>query len=182
MSNGSLFKEGSTLTPLAGELNRSYERRPGGGTGSDQDTDNNQSDFRLISPSAPQSALVMCLGGPSSINPSGSGSATPSIVDAGATTLLTVNVSPGSNPTSTGIAVSGNLSPIGCSSSLPFFDDGTNGDSVSSDNIFSLLTTVGANTKAGAKSLIITITDAQARSSTASISSNSRVHHRSMRN
>ena len=50
-----------------------YERRPGGATGSGQDTDNNQSDFRLISPSDPQSAHSSCLGGGGTTNPSGTG-------------------------------------------------------------------------------------------------------------
>ena len=38
-------------------------------------------------------------------NPSGTGAATPSAVSAGNTTLLTVAVTPGTNPTSTGLAV-----------------------------------------------------------------------------
>jgi hypothetical protein len=54
---------------------------------------------------------------------------------------------------STGIAVAGNLAPIGGSSSQAFFDNGTNGDSVAGDNVFSFIATVAANTSAGAKNL-----------------------------
>src|SRR6185369_13227469 len=61
MSAGSVFKEGSTLDPLGNNLNQSYERRPGGIAGSSQDTDNNRSDFRLLSPSDPQRATSTCL-------------------------------------------------------------------------------------------------------------------------
>jgi endonuclease G len=52
---GSAYKEGSVLTTqLTTNTNRSYERKPGDGSGSTQDTDNNLNDFQLISPSDPQ--------------------------------------------------------------------------------------------------------------------------------
>ncbi len=109
-------------------------------------------------------------GGGGSTNPSGSGSATPSTVSPGDSTLLTVSVTPGTNPTSTGLAVTGNLTSIGGSSTQQFFDNGTNGDATSGDNIFSFSTTVAPGTTNGAKSLPVTITDAQARTGNTSIS------------
>jgi hypothetical protein len=48
-----------------------------------------------------------------------------------------VTVVPGTNPLSTGIAVSGNLSAIGGASSQQFYDDGTNGDALAGDKVFS---------------------------------------------
>jgi len=54
MSAGSAYKEGTVLAPLAGNLNRSYERKPGGASGSGQDTDDNASDFTVSAPSDPQ--------------------------------------------------------------------------------------------------------------------------------
>src|SRR5205814_2053092 len=60
--------------------------------------------------------------------PTGTGSASPNPIQAGNTTLLTVNVTPGANPTSSGITVTGNLSAIGGSSTQQFYDDGTHGD------------------------------------------------------
>jgi len=54
MSTGSAYKEGTVLTPLTTNTNRGYERKPGGSSGSTQDTDNNANDFQLLTPSDPQ--------------------------------------------------------------------------------------------------------------------------------
>ena len=54
MSTGSAYKEGTVLTPLTTNTNRGYERKPGGANGSTQDTDNNSTDFQLLTPSDPQ--------------------------------------------------------------------------------------------------------------------------------
>jgi DNA/RNA endonuclease G (NUC1) len=54
MSAGSAYKEGTVLTPLTTNTNRGYERKPGGANGSTQDTDNNSTDFQLLTPSDPQ--------------------------------------------------------------------------------------------------------------------------------
>ena len=50
MSTGSAYKEGAVLTPLTTNTNRGYERKPGGANGSTQDTDNNSTDFQLLTP------------------------------------------------------------------------------------------------------------------------------------
>ena len=169
MSNGSAFREGSPLAPLTTNTNRGYERKPGGAAGNAQDTDNNASDFQINTPSDPQNAASNCLGGATPTNPGGVGAATPSTVSAGSMTLLTVNVTPGANPTSTGITVTGNLAQIGGSASQQFFNDATNGDATAGDNIFSFRATVAAGTSGGAKSLAITIADAQSRTGNTSI-------------
>jgi DNA/RNA endonuclease G (NUC1) len=54
MSAGSAYKEGTVLSQLTTNVNRSWERKPGDGSGSSTDTDNNGADFQLISPSDPQ--------------------------------------------------------------------------------------------------------------------------------
>jgi len=54
LSSGSAFKEGTILQPLTITANQSYERKPGGASGSTQDTDDNASDFQLRTPSDPQ--------------------------------------------------------------------------------------------------------------------------------
>jgi endonuclease G len=54
MSAGSAYKEGTVLSQLTTSVNRSHERKPGGANGSTQDTDNNATDFQLITPSDPQ--------------------------------------------------------------------------------------------------------------------------------
>ena len=87
--------------------------------------------------------------GGGNVNLSGVGAANPNNVNAGATTLLTVTVTPANNPPSTGITVTGDLSTIGGAMSQPFFDNGTNGDVTPGDNIFSYLATVGANESGG---------------------------------
>lgn len=115
---------------------------------------------------------ILGVAGNAATNPSGTGSANPSTVQAGNSTLLTVAVTPGANPASTGIAVSANLSAIGGPAAQTFFDDGTHGDQVAGDNIFSFQAAVPAATSAGAKALPVTITDAQARTGSASISLN----------
>lgn len=63
MHTGSAFKEGSILTPLTTNVNRGYERKPGGTSGNGTDTDNNSSDFQLLTPSNPQNTSSPCQGG-----------------------------------------------------------------------------------------------------------------------
>jgi endonuclease G len=135
------------------------------------DTDNNANDFSTLATSEPRNAATtptIC-GGNTSTNPAGTGSANPSSVAAGSSTLLTVTVTPGTNPASTGITVTGNLSAIGGSASQQFFDDGTNGDVTAGDNIYSYNATVTVNTTSGSKNIPVTITDAQSRTGSATI-------------
>jgi uncharacterized repeat protein (TIGR01451 family) len=165
MSAGSAFKEGTPLASLGGtsasNLNRGYERKPGGASGNGTDTDNNSTDFQLITPSDPQNLSSTCIA--ATTNPSGVGAASPGTVPAGGSSLLSVTVTPGTNPASTGIAVTGDLSLIGGSMAQPFFDDGTNGDIAAGDNVFSFQAAIPLVTTAGLKNLPVTITDAQAR-------------------
>ncbi|MFZ0062880.1 MAG: DNA/RNA non-specific endonuclease [Pyrinomonadaceae bacterium] len=86
---------------------------------------------------------------------SGFGSANPSSVLQGESTNLTVQVSPGQNPDSTGITVTADLSQIGGSASQAFLGSG---------NTFTFMATVPANNSTGMKSLPVTIADGQARS------------------
>jgi predicted extracellular nuclease len=171
LSIGPAFKEGTPLASLGGaNVDHSYERKPGGSLGSGQDTDDNAADFTLIAPSDPQnSSPLSCIGSTTPTSPSGAGSATPANVETGSTSLLTVKVTPGTNPTSTGIAVTGDLSSIGESATQSFFDDGSHGDATAGDNTFSYLATVAAGTSTGGKSLPETITDAQSRTGSATI-------------
>ena len=157
MSTGSAYKEGTVLAQLATNVDRCYERKPGGTSGSTQDSDNNSADFQLLQPCAPQN--LSSTPTPGSTNPTGVGNANPSSVAAGDTTLLTVTVTPGTNPTSTAHTVSADLSAIGGSNSQTFFNDGSNGDVTANDNVFSFSATVASGTSGGAKSLPVTITE-----------------------
>ncbi len=102
-------------------------------------------------------------------DPSGIGLADPASVLPGGDTLLTVAVTSGSNPTSTGLAVVADLTAIGGSAAQSFFDDGSNGDVTADDNTFSFLATVLAGTTPASLSLPATISDTQARSASADI-------------
>jgi DNA/RNA endonuclease G (NUC1) len=105
-------------------------------------------------------------------NPSGVGAANPANVEAGGTTLLTVAVTPGANPTSTGITVVGDLSSIGGSGAQAFYDDGTNGDVTIGDKTFSFSATVSVTTSTGGKTLPIQIADDYPRTANISIALN----------
>jgi predicted extracellular nuclease len=157
------FYEGSAAAPAPSSTTAVL--RGGGGC---TDTDDNGADFSAGTPTPRNTASStnVCS---TSTNPSGTGTADPASVMAGGSTLLTVAVTPGTNPTSTGLAVTGDLSSIGGSATQPFFDDGTSGDAVAGDNVFSFQATVSTGTAAGAKSLPVSITDAQARSGSATI-------------
>lgn len=157
---------GAALTSTKGNV------RKGAGC---TDTDNNNNDFDIISPPVPRnssSTLNVCGGGGGPTNPTGTGAANPSSVNPGDSTLLTVTVTPGTNPASTGLAVSGNLTAIGGSAAQMFFDNGTNGDVTPGDNIFSYNATVSAGTLSGSKGLPISISDAQSRTGSTSITVN----------
>jgi predicted extracellular nuclease len=155
--------EGSGPTPAPS--NTTAVLRSGGGC---TDTDNNAADFTAGTPT-PRNSAASPNACSTSTNPSGIGAAAPSTVVAGGSTLLTVAVTPGTNPTSTGVAVSGDLSFIGGSATQQLFDDGTHGDAVGGDNTFSFEATVDPATAPGAKTLPAAITDAESRSGSASI-------------
>ena len=103
-----------------------------------------------------------------STGPSGVGAANPATVEVGDTTLLTVAVTPGADPTSTGLAVFADLGPIGGDALQPFTDDGLNGDVTPGDGTFSYSATV-QDVESGSKVITATISDTQGRSATTGI-------------
>jgi predicted extracellular nuclease len=109
---------------------------------------------------------------PSSTNPEGIGLATPELVYINQSTLLTVEVTPGKNPDSTGLGVTCDLSTIGGSATQTLYDDGSNSDITAGDNTFSYEATPTVDTSVSANNLPCTISDAEARTGTASISLN----------
>jgi uncharacterized protein len=155
-SGGATCFEGTAAAPTLTNTTADFRRNNGL-----QDTDSNSADFVTGAPN-PRNQPA------GTTNPTGSG-ASPASVAQGGTTLLTVLVTPGANPTSTGIVVTGNLSSIGGSATEPFFDDGTNGDVTAGNNTFSFSTIVTVTTTPGSKTLPISISDAQGRSGSATI-------------
>jgi len=156
-TGGATCFEGTAAAPTLTNTTADFRRNNGL-----QDTDSNTADFVTGAPN-PRNTPV------GTTNPSGAGAASPASVLQGGTTLLTVLVTPGANPSSTGIVVTGNLSSIGGSATEPFFDDGSNGDVTAGNNTFSFSTVVTVTTTPGTKSLPIAISDAQGRSGSATI-------------
>jgi Lamin Tail Domain len=81
---------------------------------------------------------------------------------AGSSVTFTVNVSPAAAPVSTGVQVRANLSQLGGGSSVPLADQG--------GGLFTLTYLIPASVTQGAKSLVITTTDAQLRTDAANLS------------
>jgi predicted extracellular nuclease len=146
----------SETSPTPALSNTTAALRNGNGS---IDTDNNLADFTVGVPTPRNS----------SPNPHAYGVATPSAVFPGVSTLLSVVVTPGYLPPSTGLAVSCDLTAIGGTASQSLSDDGTNGDVTAGDNIFSYAATIADGTTTGAKSLPCTVSDAQARTASATI-------------
>ncbi len=167
MSAGSAFGEGTRLAQLATNVDRGYERRPGGLAGSGTDTDNNSADLQVLMPSDPQNLASACIVGGGG-GPSGVGTADPASVLPGGAVLLTVAVTEGAPPQPIS-SVLANLSAIGGVSGATLFDDGTNGDVTTGDLVYSLATTVAPATSPGSKTLPVTITDAGLRIGATSI-------------
>jgi cysteine-rich repeat protein len=83
---------------------------------------------------------------------------------------VTAAVAAGTNPASTNLAVTCDLSSIGGSATQALFDDGTNGDGLAGDNVFTFATTVSTSSTAGAKTFACTLTETEGRTVTFNIS------------
>lgn len=131
------------------------------GDGCDE-SDNNFNDFELGAPAprntaSPTSACET--GGVLAAN----GNAEPNVVLPGTHTLIRITVFPATTPKSTGVAVTGDFTQIGGSATQQLFDNGTNGDEQSGDNIYSYLAGIPVNATGGAKLIPVSATDQQGR-------------------
>ena len=126
---------------------------------------NSGAEFKALTPNPHNSSsTALVCGAPTPL--AAAGLATPATIYSGNSTLLTVQVAPGTDPASTGIQVQADLSTIGGSTTQALFDDGSNGDVTAGDNIFSYSATVSST---GTFSLPVTVTDAQVRTATTKI-------------
>jgi len=141
----------SETTPTATLTNTTAALRNANGA---TDTDNNSADFTTGAPNPRHSA-------PATSNPTGAGTASPAAADINDSVLLTVTVTPGSNPVSTGLQVTADLTAIGGSATQSFAGD--------ANNVFTFTATVAPGTTAGSKLLPVTVSDSQLRSTTTSI-------------
>jgi len=135
------------------------------------DTNNNFLDFQNASPS-PYNSNVTPQPCGLATNPRIAAVVDPTTVAAGASILLLAQVLPGGNPTSSGLAVAANLTAIGGASLVSLYDDGTHGDSVAGDLIFSLSAQVAVETQPGGKSIRVAVADSQLRASATSVQLN----------
>jgi predicted extracellular nuclease len=158
--------EGSAAVPTLSNITAAI--RAGSGC---TDTNDNRADFTAAAP-APRNAASppgACGGGGQPTNPAGTGSASPSALTNGASTRLTVSVIPGTNPASTGISVQADLTAIGGTANQALLDNGTQGDLVAGDLVFSWQGTV-SGAAPGLVSLPVSITDSLPRTASTTIS------------
>ena len=94
-------------------------------------------------------------------NPTAVATANSTTVTNGQNVLLTVTVSPGANPASTGLSVTGDLSALGGSPTQTFAAGG--------GNTFTYTATIPANLAGGVKVLTFAVADAQGRTAAASL-------------
>lgn len=94
---------------------------------------------------------------------SAGGLATPSQIQAGGDVVITVFVSPGTDPESTGLTAVIDLSGIGGSTTQALSDDGTNGDQIAGDNVFTYATSAPSTAGSAVWDFPVTITDEQGR-------------------
>ncbi len=154
------FAEGSpapATTPITASL-----RAAGGCT----DTDNNATDFTSVAalPRNSASPLHACL---ATTNPIVNNANATAEVET--TVLLSVAITPGANPTSTGLTVQADLSSVGGSATQALFDDGSNGDLVTGDNTFSFSYTLPASVAAASYTIPLSVSDTQGRSGSGTI-------------
>jgi endonuclease G len=133
------------------------------------DTDNNVADFTIAAPTPRNTATPVNVCSGTGNNLVANGSAIPSTVLPGATTLLRVTVFPATTPPSTGITVNANLTAISGSANQQFFDNGTNGDVTPNDNIFSYQYTIPTTAAGGTIIMPATAADAQSRTANTTI-------------
>jgi hypothetical protein len=152
--------EGSPTTGTTGAAAESvalYAQRKNGGC---IDTDNNANDFTIttVTPTImhnSSSAKAVCPALASN------GQVVPASVKQGNTTLISVQVTKGTNPVSTGIAVTADLSAFGLATNVALNDGGTNGDVTANDGIYSVNLIVPPTQAVNSYPINLTITDAQ---------------------
>ncbi|MFM8395683.1 MAG: lamin tail domain-containing protein, partial [Acidobacteriota bacterium] len=126
------------------------------------DRDRNDADFIVTAPLPLSSAAppTIC-GAPTS--PAGSGVISPNPVQVGSRILIEVAVTPGTNPSSTGLTVTADLLRFGGPAAFALLDGGVGGDSLAGDNRFSATFQLLPNWPPGSATVDVTIRDGQGR-------------------
>jgi predicted extracellular nuclease len=132
----------------------------------------NSADFEALAP-APRNratAAAPCGGGGLPTDPSLTVAASPSTVVLGETVLVTATVVPGTNPASTGIVVLADLSVLGGDAAQRLRDEGTDGDLVAGDGVYSYGLEVTSGASGSAHLVPIGVGDAEGRTDAATLS------------
>jgi Lamin Tail Domain len=157
--------EGSGPTPAPSNTTAALR----GSNGCDE-SNNNATDFSAGAPN-PRNSASPTFTCPVHTPPSGVGSTNPASVCPGSPVVLFLTVTPGANPPSTGINVTVDTTNIGGFGVEQMYNDGTHGDAVAGDNIWTTTSTVfvsGPSTR----SLACVLTDAQGGNGAATITVN----------
>ncbi|MDE1160447.1 MAG: lamin tail domain-containing protein [Acidobacteriaceae bacterium] len=88
-------------------------------------------------------------------------SATPNSLGVTESFTISAAVTPATSPQSTGVAVTADLTNIGLAAGTPLYDDGTHGDAVAGDNVYSLTTAVSSASVGTTEGLSVTAADSQ---------------------
>ncbi len=143
-----------TTNPAPAASNTTALFRAGAGC---TNTNVNSADFSTGAPNPHNSSDSHTCNSGASTSPTGTGTANPSILQAGGTTTLTVVVTPGTNPTSTNLYVEGNLTSIGGDALVEFTYAGTpNPDGTET---FSYVATLAADLTPGPRTIPLTVGD-----------------------
>ncbi len=113
------------------------------------------------------SGLITGTTGPSL---SSSVAAPAAICSSGGSLNLSVRVTPGQLPVSTGLSVTANLAAVGGASALPLRDDGLAGDAVAGDGVYSADVAIAGPATVGSHSIVLSVSDLQGRNSSTNVS------------
>jgi predicted extracellular nuclease len=170
------YGEGARLIPanlppgvvLTTNVERGIERRPG--VNGHFDTDNNASDFEVKGSSSPKNAdTANCI---PQVNLGVVASLATSSVEQGQPLTVFATVSPATVPLSMSLAVTGDLSAVGGSTTTPFADNGVAPDLVANDQVFTAEVNVPAGNPIGPRPITLIATDAQSRQASHTINVN----------
>ena len=124
------------------------------------DTFDNAMDFMLgfIDFANSKSSLQMC---PTGVQLGISGSVSPNNPGILDPVTITAPLVSASSPSSTNLNVTADLSNLGLSATQPLYDDGTHGDTIAGDKVYSLVTAATTGTFGSVPGLILTATDSE---------------------
>jgi uncharacterized protein len=133
------------------------------------DTDNNGADFTNGTPAPHNSSTTFAPCSTSTATgPTVAAAIAPTSQTSGLAVLLKGTVVSGTNPTSTGLSATVDLTALGGSATQQLYDDGTHGDAISGDSIYSYSFSIPAGQTPAVYKLNFSVSDSQLRTGTTS--------------